>query len=136
MQLATFVFRSFIIWINTCAIGSIYHWVSHAIIPEPWVSFTISLIFSSPALIFQIPNFYVLTSIVGIRYRIFYGVVSQLALCGIVVLIFISLTDGYRLENNLMVSLLIPYVIAAQLMFFLVAWSFIDAKHEPTSSKL
>lgn len=122
------IIESILIWVFTCLLGSIFHWINGAVGLSLFEVIAISLVFSLPALVFLIPNFYVLHSLTGKYKRVAYALASILILSLIVIYIFLEFTKGYHFPDGLLIVLLLPYMLSAELSFFLIARKLILAE--------
>jgi hypothetical protein len=129
MRLSNIICRSLLIWAATCIMASCFHGISENIDLNPVDVTILSLLFSLPALFFLIPNFYLLNSVIGKNNRIIYAIISILMLCLVVVVVFLIFTDGYSFEKGMLFRLLLPYILSAEISFFLFAGRFILVKN-------
>ena len=118
---ANHIKRSLGIWLLTGALGSFYLWYSD-IIGLPYHEILIlSLVFSGPAIMLLIPNFHLLQQLPTMAMRIGYSFLSVLFFCLLIALLFLMLINGYPLERNEIVTLMLPYTVAAEVSFFVVS---------------
>lgn len=115
------ILKSILIWLSTNLLGSTFHWINETIGLSLLDVTALSLIFSLPALAFLIPNFYVLKAVSGKYKRFAYATLSTLALSLIVTYVFWEFTRDYNFPDGLLIVILLPYMFAAELCFFLIA---------------
>ena len=90
----------------------------------------VSLVFSIPALVVLVPNFYLFDFITEPRNRIVYAFLSTLALCAVVIGFFINVIYEYPVSEHKLFIGLLPYVLASELSTFFVARKFILKKFD------
>lgn len=115
------ILESILIWLCTNLLGSVFHWLNHTVGLNFIEITAVSLIFSLPALLILIPNFYILHSLTGKHTRLVYAVSSILILSLIVTFIFLEFTKGYAFPDGKLIVLILPYVLSAEVSFFLIA---------------
>jgi hypothetical protein len=116
------IFRqAVLIWLITCVLATLYHWVNGTTGHGIEKVLLISLVISLSAMVLLIPNLYFLNTFISKRYRITYGFISILALSALVVVIFIKMLAGFPVEQHTVVLLLAPYCLAAEVSFFVIA---------------
>ena len=120
--------RSLLIWLATSFLASCFHAITETIGLRLDEFMLLSLLFSLPALLFLIPNFYILNIVVGKNNRILYSFISVLMLCLLVVALLLTLANGY-FEKEMLYRLLLPYIVSAEISFFLFTRNVILIKH-------
>jgi hypothetical protein len=120
--------QSMLIWLTTSFLGSVFLWATGFIGLKLVEIFMLSLVFSGPAVVCLIPILGFVSTIHHGSKRIVTSLISLLILCGLVIAIFLYITRHYPLSEGQLLNLLLPYVIAAPICFFLIARKLILAK--------
>ena len=120
--------RSIGVWLSTALLGSLYLWASETIGLQLYEIVILSLVFSAPATVFLIPNFYLLRGMRKLGQRIGYSFLSVLLLSLLIISLFLLLIKGYPLTRQQLAALILPYIIAAEISFFVVAMKIIIQK--------
>jgi hypothetical protein len=85
----------------------------------------LGLIFSFPATLFLMPGLYMLSMFRHTRTKMAYAFGIVLFLCLCVILVFFMFFDVPNRDKPEIVIFLLPYIIAAEVSFFFVAWKLI-----------
>jgi hypothetical protein len=120
MKLKKSILSSLFVWLLTGVIGSCVISVTEFLGLELYETLALSLIFSIPALILLIPNFYFLESALGKAYKMTYAFFSILFISGIVVMVLLAIIGGVPFEGKTFMEIILPYVFAAEFSFFAV----------------
>jgi hypothetical protein len=115
------ILSSLFVWLLTDVIGSCVVSVTKIIGLELYETLALSLIFSIPALILLIPNFYFLESVLGKASKMTYAFFSILFISGIVVVTLLAIIGGLPFEGKTFIGIILPYALAAEFSFFAVA---------------
>lgn len=113
--------QSLLIWIATSFLGSVFLWATGFIGLKLVEIMMLSLVFSGPAVACLIPTLYFISSISDRSKRIITSLISVLALCVLVIAIFLYIIRHYPITEDGLLHLLLPYVLAAPACFFLIA---------------
>ena len=120
--------QSFCIWTATSFLGATVLWITGMIGLKLSEIFLLSLVLSSPALVCLILLLYILSSINSRRKRIIFSFTAILASSIPVIAIFYKVAKHYPLSEFQMISMMAPYVVAAEASFFLIARKLILTK--------
>lgn len=116
----SYFMQSSLIWLLTNVIGSSVLWI----ILERALGYiellALSSLFSIPAIALVIPTLYILEFIQEPGKRIMFAVFSMLAICAIVLMIFMVIIPNKGDTAIQIGKLLLPYVVAAPICFIFV----------------
>ncbi len=119
MRLIITIKQSILVWLTTSILASVFHWLNETTGLGIEKIILLSLAFSLPAMILLIPNYYFLIILSNTRKRMTYGFVSVLLLCVIVVILFLRFIKGFPIDQQTIILLVTPYILAAEFSFFL-----------------
>lgn len=113
--------RSIYIWILTGILGSIYPWASGTIGLAFHEVVVLSLVFSLPTILILVPSLYIIQRISGYWLKVIYAATSVLVVSLSIIGVVLFVLNGYWYARDILIPLLLPYIIAAEFSFFLVA---------------
>jgi hypothetical protein len=132
-QFITKTCQAILIWLTTNVLASVFYIAGRLLgildrslmgsygIEVLGIIVVLGLLLSAPIILVLIPSLFQLDHLQNRRLRIIYSVSSVLIMSSLVVMAFIYLFNINSNDVIPIVKFLIPYVIAAQLSFFLVA---------------
>jgi hypothetical protein len=125
----TFGFTT-LVWIATALAGTAAL-APTGIIGLPFYQLLIlSLVFSTPALLVIAPALWIRLTFPTKVSKFLFTISIAVIACIAVIVFFLFVTKGYPLEGDLILSLLIPYVIASLLIVPLALYYFANPQHE------
>jgi hypothetical protein len=123
--------QPFIIWVFTNLAGGFYLIINNDVGQFMYYVILLGMLWSSPTMLLLIPILGLMKKIKAYHWKIIYAIVSICFVCAIVILSVFVIFDLSYSDRLYAITLLWPYVIAAEMIFFLVTW-----KKNYTSEKL